>query len=443
MDLSGNRTSGTALAMFRRFRQWFVSTRISPRRALLLVAAAGVLTAIGIFGGTYFWAERQIKAAERALEHRDYDEAQRRLDAVLRVRSDDARLHFLAARTARRAGRFGDARPHLAASLKFGYAPEAIKLEQALMEWQQGDRSSERYLLRRAEEDDPDSLLILEVLIQEYVDKFQLNEAKRCCNLYLTKKPDDVEALLTRARIYELLFYHAEAARDCRQAVQADPDNDFARLRLAEMLVITGPAEEAVEQFELLRPKKPNSARLLLGSARARMQLAQTEDARRDLDSLLMEEPNNAAALSERGKIDLANHKPAAAEAWLRRSLAQAPHDRQTVYNLVQCLDELGRTEDAATWRKKLEGIDADIAQIDAVTKAVLKSPNDPALRTEAGVLFLRNDQEEEGVRWLQMALKFDPTHQPAHRALAEYFREHGQAALADRHERLAGSTRP
>jgi tetratricopeptide (TPR) repeat protein len=407
------------------------------------VALAGVLCAVGVFGGRYFWAEQQIKAAERALERHDYDEAQRCLEAALRLRPDDAHLHFLAARTARRAGRFDDARPHLAASLKFGYPPEAIELEQALAELQQGDRSVEKHLLRRVAEDDPDSLLILEILIREYIRTFQLNEAMRCSNLYLEKKPGDVQALLARAEVSERLFYYADAVLDCRQAVEVEPDNDYARLRLAELLVITGPAGEAVDQFERLRPIRPKSARVLLGLARARMQLAEMDEACRDLEVLLEEEPRNAAALSERGKADLAGGNPAAAETWLRRSLAEAPHDRQTVYNLIQCLEKLGKTEEADAWRTKLKGIDADMRRLAAVTKAVLKAPNDPALRTEAGVLFLRNGEEEEGVRWLQMALKLDPSYWPAHRALADYFREHGQPALADQHERLAGPARP
>jgi len=429
--------------MLRRFRQWLLSVRVSPKRALLLFAAVAGLALAAVLGGRYYWAEHQTKAAERALAAREYDEAQRRLDAALQLRPDSGRLHFLAARTARLAGRYDDVRPHLAASLNLGYPNEAILLEQALLDFQQGDRGAESFLLHRVEEDDPDSLLILEVLIQEYVQTFQLKEAMRCSNLYLQKKPNDVQALLGRALISDRLFYFGDAVLDCRQAVEVEPQNDFARLRLAEMLVNTGPAREAVEQFEQLRLKKPTSARVLLGLARARMQLGEVAEARRDLDALLQEEPRNAAALSERGKADLAEENAAMAELWLRRSLAEAPHDRQTVYNFVQCLDRLGKTAEADEWRAKLKRIDEDMVRLAAVTKQMIQTPNNPVLRTEAGVLFLRLGEEEEGRRWLTLAIKLDPSSRPAHRALADYYREHGQPSLADQHERLAGTKPP
>jgi tetratricopeptide (TPR) repeat protein len=427
--------------MLRRFRQWLSTARVSPQRALLIFVLAGILTVAVVFGGRYYWAERETKAAERALEVRDYDEAQRRIDAALQLRPDSGRLHFLAARTARLAGRYDDVRPDLAAALNLGYSDDAIRIEQALLDLQQGDRWGEGYLLRRVEEDDPDSPLILEVLIQEYVQTFQLDKAMRCSNLYLQKKPDDVQALLGRAWVSDRLFYYGDAVVDCRHAVKVDPENDYARLRLAEMLVQTGPAREAVEQFEQVRRKNPKSARILLGLARARMQLAEVAEARRVLDELLREEPRHAAALSERGKVELTDGKAADAEPWLRRALAEAPYDRQTVYNFVECLNQIGKTEEAEEWRAKLKIIDVDMARLAAVTKEVIKAPNDPALRTEAGVLFLRTGEEEEGRRWLEMAVKLDPRHRPAHKALAGYYRKHGQNSLAERHERLAGAT--
>jgi tetratricopeptide (TPR) repeat protein len=261
--------------MLPRFRQWLLSARVSPQRAVILFALLVCLALAAVFGGTYYWAEHQTKAAERALDARDYDEAQQRLDAALQLRPDSGRLHFLAARTARLAGRFDDVRPHLAACLNLGYPEAAILLEQGLLDFQQGDRGAERFLLHRVEEDDPDALLILEVLIQEYVQTFQLKDAMRCSNLYLQKKPDDVQALLGRAWVSEKLFYFGDAVLDCRRAVAVEPENDYARLRLAEMLVNTGPPREAVEQFELLRLKKPTSARVLLGLARARMQMGE------------------------------------------------------------------------------------------------------------------------------------------------------------------------
>src|SRR5262249_7025532 len=156
------------------------------------------------------------------------------------VRPNDARAHFLAGRAARRAGKIDPARQELKRAEQLGYADDRILLEQALLSFQEGDRQSEEYLRRKVDADDPDTLLILEVLIQQYLEAFQLWDAKRCCDQYLSTRPDDVQALLARAYVWEKLFYYANAVLDCRHAVEVEPGNDFARLRLAEDLVVTG-----------------------------------------------------------------------------------------------------------------------------------------------------------------------------------------------------------
>jgi Tfp pilus assembly protein PilF len=68
----------------------------------------------------------------------------------------------------------------------------------------------------------------------------------------------------------------------------------------------------------------------------------------------------------------------------------------------------------------------------------VLKSPRDPALRVEAAAIFLRSGEEQEGLRWLDMALHLDGGYRPAHQALADYFERHGQPERAAHHRRLA-----
>jgi len=62
--------------------------------------------------------------------------------------------------------------------------------------------------------------------------------------------------------------------------------------------------------------------------------------------------------------------------------------------------------------------LDADLARLNAVRNEVLKRPDDAALRCEGGVLFLRNGEREEGLRWLQLALRLDPNYEPARAAL-------------------------
>ena len=49
-----------------------------------------------------------------------------------------------------------------------------------------------------------------------------------------------------------------------------------------------------------------------------------------------------------------------------------------------------------------------------------MERPGDAALRCEGGLLFLRNGERRESVRWLRLALRLDPGCEAARKALAE-----------------------
>ena len=417
-------------------KSWWV---LGERRFLLGLAVLGLGSGLLVAN---LWAEHHFRVARRAVQQRDFVQAQAHLGLCLKVWPTGARTHFLAARAAWRSGRYDEAEEHLAVCQR-QQATDALQRERALMRAQRGDRSVEDFLWSRVEQDDSDTALILEVLIQNYISTYRLTRALDALNLFLRRQPNDVQALLGRGWVWEQFFYFGNAVADYLRAVEVDPENDAARLRLAETLLVTGPASAALDQFERLRQRQPAKPAVLLGLARCRRQLGQLNDARSLLDGLLARLPSetpdkDAAVLSERGRLALDEGKPAQAENWLRQAVALATYDRQTNYSLYQCLQQQGRTDQACQCRVTFERIDADLKRIDEVFKEVLRAPYDPALRSEAGVIFLRNGEPEKGLRWLSMALQQDPWHRPTHRALANYYQRSGRLDLAARHRQLA-----
>ncbi len=426
--------------MIQRFAKWWRLVRRYPRLLLPGLALSGLGCLLLVAN---LWAEYHFRAAQRALQQRDFAQARADLRSCLKVWPTGAHSHFLAARAAWRAGFYDEAEGHLAVCQKQQSAPDALQRERALMRAQRGDPGVEDFLWSSVEQDDKETALILEVLIQLYVSTYRLPRALDALNLFLGRQPNDVQALLGRGWVWEQFFYFANAVADYHRAVEVDPENDAARLRLAETLLVTGPASAALDQFELLWQRQPEKPAVLLGLARCRRQLGQLNDARSGLDGLLARLPSetpdkDAAVLSERGRLALDERKPAQAERWLRQAVALAPYDRQTNYNLYQCLQQQGRTDEACRCRVTFERIDADLIRIDNVLKEVLRAPYDPAPRSEAGVIFLRNGEPEKGLRWLSMALQQDPWHGPTHRALANHYQRTGRLDLAARHRQLA-----
>lgn len=415
----------STLSANRQVRRWLLPS--------VGIAALGIALTLW-----YFRPDPRLSLAEQASQRHDYAAAYALYQQCLARRPDDAPLQLLAGRTARRAGLFEQANQHLLAYRRLKGDNKSLALEWSLLRLQRGDGEVESYLKARADAGDADAPLIWEALSQYYLDSYRLVEARDCLDRYLERYPNDVSALLGRGFLWERLLHFPEAVRDYQCAVRAEPDNERAHLRLAECLQITGPPQEAEEQFQWLHQRRPNDVKVRLGLARAWRQMGRMEEARQMLDALVSEQPQHAGILTERGRLAREEGHPHQAAEWLRRAVALAPHDREALYNLCQCLESSGSEDEVRCYKQRFERADADLKRLGQLTKDVLREPQNPALRCEGGLIFLHNGEEEEGVRWLQHALHLDPGYRPAHEALADYYQRIGKTELAARQRRLA-----
>jgi tetratricopeptide (TPR) repeat protein len=410
-----------------------------PRPFTLAVALAVV--ALLAAAGWQGWIEYNLRAARRLADRRDFPAA---LDHLGRCRFAWPRgdeVLFLTARTTRRAGRHDQAEELLAACKARGYDPEAITLELALLRAQEGElRHVEAYLHERLDRNDADAPFILEALAQGYLRTFRLPEAVDCLDRWLERDPDAVQALVWRAEADQRLHRTTRAIEDYRRAVALDPGRRDARLRLGGLLLEASVPREALEHFERLAAEQPDDPAVLLGLARCRRAVGEPERALPLLEKLLAERPRDAGALCERGRLEIDAHRPAEAETWLRKAVEAAPYEEETVYNLMLCLQDQGKRDEAAKWRARLDAIGADLQRLSAVVRQIPDAPHDADLRRRAGEILLRNGHEEEGLRWLNSALEQDPGHRATHQALADYYEQRGQDEEAARHRKLAGA---
>jgi tetratricopeptide (TPR) repeat protein len=405
------------------FRGLLLGARRRPRLLALLAALLALAGVLGYLGRGPLWRHLQRRAVLQALSRRDFAGAGARLARCLESWPGDAEWHLLAARAARCAGDHEEAGRSLDRCARLGGDRAGIALERALLVAQTGDPAPVegylRSLLRKkpAEED-----LILEALAQGYLHAQRLPEALHCLDRWLEHQPDNVEALLLRGQVLESWNDPEEAIASFRRAVAVDGEDEQARRRLALALVRADRANEAIEHLEVLR-RQCTDAEVLLGLARSRRSLGQVAQARRLLDEVLALQPRNAEALSERGKLALQTGRAAEAEGPLRQALALAPYDRETNYTWYLCLRQLGRAAEAARALETVQRIRADRQRVSELRRKVAASPREASLRCEVGLIFLRNGQTREGLRWLHSALQLDPGHAEARQALARYTR--------------------
>jgi tetratricopeptide (TPR) repeat protein len=294
--------------------------------------------------------------------------------------------------------------------------------------------------VRRARENDAETVLILEVLTKAYTQAYRLLDAQECVRRWLELAPQDVLAWTWQGQLAQDTFNNALALQAYSRVLELDPDNDDARLVVASFLIRKS-APQALEHFQYLRRRQGDVPLVLVGLASCERNLSHPEEARRLLEQVLASHPHNWSALAERGRLALEYESPEEAERWFRQAIAITPYEKDLNYSLYQCLLRLGKKPEAEAQLAKLKRTEADLDQLRALLRRAGQNGDDPSLPCEVGQILLRNGQEPAGVRWLQRALDRNPGYVPAHQALADYYERtgNGEQAAVHRQRTLSG----
>jgi predicted Zn-dependent protease len=255
---------------------------------------------------------------------------------------------------------------------------------------------------------------------------------------WLALEPDNVQALLWRGQVRDMVRDRQQARADYRRVVELAPDNALARLCLASILVEASEPQQALAHFLRLREQDPDNPTILLGEAECRLALGQFEEVRKILSPLMVAFPREVHGLFLMGKLELDTLHPEKAEPWLRKAVEVAPFERKPIYHLALCLKQLKKGREAKDCFARLAEVDAATSK---VTKLILRSAAEPSnldLRCEIGSIFLRHRAEPEGLRWLKSVLREVPGHRRAQKVLADYYQSIGKFDLAEQHQRLA-----
>jgi tetratricopeptide (TPR) repeat protein len=398
------------------------------RRRRRLLGVLVLLPLIGLGGylaGTNLWAWHNYNAAQKALEIGDYREAEKALESCLTFWPGNGQVHFWMARTARCLGEYDRARRHLRRCEELHWSPEGIDLELTLLRAQQGEFAEvEPTVLEMADKDNPDAAAAMEVLAHYYTANRLLAPALFWGERFLKQAPKNAVALLLVARVNQLAHNSADAVKFYRRAMAVQPDNAPARQALAEALLEFNEPRDALVQYRELRSRGVQSREVRLGLAQCYRALGRGKEAEEILAALAHEDPESAVVWSERGKLALKGPDLARAERFLRKAARLSPYDYTTYYSLYLCLRQQGRSRraEAARYHARYEKLRNDARRLDElVLRGLSEHPKDAATLYEVGRLLARLGQEKQGVYYYQQALRYQPNHQGARRALAAY----------------------
>jgi hypothetical protein len=107
------------------------------------------------------------------------------------------------------------------------------------------------------------------------------------------------------------------------------------------------------------------------------------------------------------------------------------------LHQLTLALRAHGEDAEADRLVPRVEALRKDSARLDELVRIIARNPDAAGPRHEAGVLALRLGRADDGVRYLEGALRTRGDHRPSHAALAEHFRRGGDSR-AEIHQKLA-----
>lgn len=311
------------------------------------------------------WSRYHLRAAQDAIERRDFREAAVHLRKYLGVWRNQREARLAAAQTARRLGDFEKASEHLQVCAEQGGVD--VELEERLLQVQQGDAQEISAMLPRCtnQSADHETFLILEAVIGgilkglksasdmgKPVEPAELSRAEKLVDMWSElrpDRPDQAQGLAWSGQIHMLANEHEPALLALRKAVELNPHDVEAQLQLAELLFNDDP-EEAAILLEHLHRRYPDDRDVSYSLAVANRHLGKLDEAARLLDKLLAANPTDVVYLVERGYVALNARQHDDAEHLFRRALSAAPGHPLVNLALGGCLMRAGKVKEAKVY---------------------------------------------------------------------------------------------
>jgi tetratricopeptide (TPR) repeat protein len=386
--------------------------------------------------GRHLWVQHHLRAARNSVALYHSLDATVHLDICLGQWPDHPESLFLAARTARRLKAFADAERYLDRYLRVCGEDDELNLERILLRAEQGEVDAvARFCRALIAQEHAATSLVLEALAAGYARVYRLGESDEILTSWLEREPDNTQALLFRGQSLEMQHRPSDAVDFYRHAVEVDPEHDEVRQRLAAALIDLQQAGEALPHLEHLARRRPHNPAVLYELARCSAQFGESAEAQALLDEALVILPGYVPALEERALLAMRTGQTRDAEGWLREVTQLSPGSYQANYQFYLCLQQNGKTEEARAVHTRAKQIEADNRRYNEIIRdRMQRSPHDPDLHYELGMIAFRSGSPKEGLRWLESALREDPRHAPTHRGMALYYQKAGQAGRAARH---------
>ncbi|MCC6536713.1 MAG: tetratricopeptide repeat protein [Bryobacterales bacterium] len=414
--------------------------------------------------------EALMQRAELRIQDRQFNEAEADINAVHKLRPNDAGVRYVLARLNLARGSVLTYRQELSEALRLNPMLEAVRAELASSLIQGGQAKTALEVLNGAPPDQGSSKLLALQRVAVHSALGNAREMRAELDAALARSPGDPDWLTWEA-MWKLRSGNVAAGRASLETiVKARPDDVSAARLLTNSYLQQKDIPGAVAKARELVARHPGSApmQLLLGNllsankdrpaarkaleaalaidpslVEATMALAQLDVIEKQVDgaskrvgSVLALDPNNQDALLWSANLAIMREDKPAASALLRKLLDINPKNPDALNNLAYVLSETEKVDDGLKFAEQaveLAPDNGDFADtlgwilykkgvyrgaIQHLEKAVAKS-KDPGARYHLAMAYAKAGEKEKGKDILRAALRESPDHPLASQAQA------------------------
>lgn len=383
--------------------------------------------------------------------------ARSQLDSALEIllRSEELQPHrgetaYLLARAYRRIGELEKGTEYLERASQKGWNSEEIRHQRFLTLVQLGAfKQAEPYLNDVLQKNCPDDLAeeIYEAISRGYISLYRFNDALLCLSHWLSWRPGHLQARRWELDIWERMENWSQLRASSEAGIKHHPNDLRFRQVLARCHLHSNELELAQKEFERCLEIDPQDVEARLGLARVERRNGNIEKSRNALGTILEEEisPNlRYAILVDLAQLEMEARREEVAYEQLQKAFELDPHDPTALKLMNTVCLRLKKTEEAEKYDALAKGARERLDQLSDVTLKIVKDPENPELRLEAGKIMILQGLRKEGLDWLKSALYYSPNHAATHLAMADYYAAEGdKEAEALHRSRAEGKSAP
>jgi tetratricopeptide (TPR) repeat protein len=405
---------------------------------VVLAVAGGVTYAAPSIAARYFRYRGETELAA----YRNQAASDWLTRAVTRT-PNDAAILFLLARCNRRLGRFDEMERYLQRAARQGFPVRRLERERRLSIAQTGRvHEVASYLPDMLIAPENDGAEICASYATGYCLSLDFAAAGELLEVWRKDFEQDPEPHFRAGDLWYSKSEWAKAVDSYRRCLALDPSHRKARLSLAQCLLRQNEPSQAEAHFRQFLKSAPDNLEAQTGLATCLMTLGRLDEARERFREVAARapDPQRSEARRRLGELELSSGRPKEALEWVRPLAEKWPEDKILCSVMAQALQQTGRSAEARPYWDAVRRAEESLALLEKLVNAVDDDPTNVELRYQIGTLVMRFRSRQDGAAWLMSLLQYDPNHAGAHRTLADYYTQLGDAELAETHRRAAES---